>query len=93
VLSDTEVACIYSRGQRGEPLPSIGPRLFLQDLTFGDWKVYWAASITGYVLESSPRLGPGAVWTEEFTTGNALSFATYDPTAPTKFFRLKKVNP
>jgi hypothetical protein len=89
-LTATEVACIYSGGQAGTALPKLGPKLQLKDLGLGDWQVFWAPSITGYILQSSPTLGPGAVWSEEFTLDNSLTVGTYDPTALIKFFRLKQ---
>jgi hypothetical protein len=89
-LTATEVACIYSSGQAGTPLPKLGPKLQLKDLGLGNWKVFWAPSITGYILQSSPTLGPSSVWSQELTLDNSLTVGTHDPTAPIKFFRLKK---
>src|SRR5262249_17780140 len=34
VLTATEAACIFSQGQQGIPLPTVGPKLALHDLSF-----------------------------------------------------------
>jgi len=74
------------------------PRLFL-DATSGTAVLSWSGSLDGiWVLESSPTLGPGSVWTER--TAAQISFAggqNYhtDPNpmlvSPNTYFRLRKL--
>jgi hypothetical protein len=53
--------------------------------------INWAASATGYVLESSPTLGSGATWTAVngvTTVGNQMQ-ATVPTQGNAQFFRLR----
>jgi hypothetical protein len=90
VLTATEAACIFSQGQQGTSLPTVGPRLSLTDLFFGDFQLSWPVTISDYILESSPNLNPGAIWTFEPTINNQATFSSIDPNNPIRFYRLRK---
>lgn len=67
------------------PLP---PALNIRVGSFG-MEIYWPADVTGYILESSETLGPGATWTEIVTSDNLFEESRI-PT-PGLFYRLRKV--
>jgi hypothetical protein len=93
-LTAVEVACIFSRGQQGQALPTLGPRLTLTALDFGDVNVSWSSTLTGFVLESCKTLGPDAMWTPVDSSLIINNTLTISPCCDTdypngRFFRLR----
>lgn len=92
-LSTEELTCVYASGLAGKTvdlLPSI-PRLHIRPGEFGEYVVSWSAIFSGYILECSTLLGPGAVWSE--VPGVVNNAANIFPDAASKFFRLRKPVP
>lgn len=66
-----------------------GVWLRVERTTSGSVRLWWAAEITGYQLESTPALGPTATWQPVVPTPVGNSYTT-DPTFPAQFYRLRK---
>ncbi|HYV29599.1 MAG TPA: LamG domain-containing protein, partial [Candidatus Binatia bacterium] len=97
-LTEVEVACLFIRGQQGQALPTLGPRLTLTTLSFGDVNISWSPNLTGFVLESCKTLGPDAAWTPvdpALILNNTLTISPCcDSDYPnSRFFRLRPANP
>jgi hypothetical protein len=79
VLSDSEVALIYANGALVDTSALVVQYSF-------DSALYGQSVVWPYgTLQSSPTLGPGAVWT---TLPGAVSPMPFLPSQPTLFYRL-----
>jgi len=90
VLQDTAIASSYARG----PNATLGgrPRLRVEQ-TGGNIQLTWPSDATGYLLEGTASLGPGAVWSA-VTNPPVVQYENIVVMLPTtnfsRFFRLKK---
>jgi hypothetical protein len=90
VLTAGEIARLGKPGAAGIPvvIPQVpGLRIVMGD--FNTPVISWPANVTGYILESSPTLGPGAVWTELLDFNHV--FEEFRTPEPGFFYRLRKV--
>lgn len=55
----------------------------------GGIRLSWPADATGYQLEFTPTVGPGAVWQAVQPVPEGNSYLT-DPRHPTRYYRLRK---
>jgi hypothetical protein len=88
-LPSEELLCVYANGLGGKPLellPSI-PRLRIVPAEFGDVTISWGRNFSGYTLECSSTLGPGADWND--VPGVVNNSVTLFADGETKFFRLR----
>jgi hypothetical protein len=89
-LPTEEVACVFANALIGKSvnlLPS-APRLHItRDPFFNELRIAWNAQFTGYTLESSPSLGPDAVWDEVPGVLDNMVVVGADDAA--KFYRLR----
>lgn len=89
VLLPEQIAAHYAAGPDSmDSLPKLAAAVTGQNLV-----ISWAASATGFVLESSPTLGTGATWTAVTpapTTNNGTSSVTVPIGPGAQFYRLRK---
>ena len=89
-LPTEDVACVFANafiGKSVDQLPS-DPRLRFSVGPFGELILSWGSVFTGYTLECSTTLGPGAAWNDvPDVVNNSVSII---PDGASKFYRLRK---
>jgi len=89
-LLDDEVAASYAAGPDQLPSPAVSLSV---SQSAGNVVIAWPASATGYGLETTPVVGPGAAWTPVTatpTTEGGLLKVSVTPSAQAAFYRLKR---
>ena len=92
VLTPAQVAMLGGPAASGIPCNFPLPAKLSILRQEGNLLVSWSEALEGYVLESSPTLGPSAVWTEvaNATLLNGQYTSVQTPGGTTMFFRLRK---
>ncbi len=89
VLLPGEIATHYAAGPDSlDALPKV-----TASVSGGNLSISWSASASGFVLQSSPKLGQGATWTPVTTaptSANGTSTVTVPTSSGTLFYRLAK---
>jgi len=92
-LGPDEILAIYNSGLTGKDFTTVEKSVPLSIAgSAGFFTVSWPDSATGFVLEVTERLGPGAAWTP--VSGLVANSITINATNASTFYRLKKpLNP
>jgi hypothetical protein len=89
ILNPSQIADIGPATPGGIPVSfPPKPTLRIEKGQFG-YQISWPAVFTGYALDRSPTLGPGAVWTE--VTRDFNPYEEADVPSPAFFYRLRKL--
>jgi hypothetical protein len=89
ILNPSQIADLGPATSGGIPVSfPPKPTLRIEKGQFG-YQISWPAVFTGYALDRSPTLGPGAVWTE--VTRDFNPYEEAETPAPAFFYRLRKL--